>query len=167
MRKITLLFLVSILLSPSARAITPEAAERAQQVNAELRRDVVDQPGDSKKVTRLRNKLRDAYTDYTVTVQKSGNGTDKAHQAAQKVLKAQTALHERLDKEAAKEAAKNATPAPVTESSPSTEPAPASHASAANSDDSINQNLYDDIVKQYGKDSPQAEAARRHFNIQD
>src|SRR4029077_8799956 len=115
MNPIPRLIVISLLLSsPFVRAdITPSQERKAQQINMDLKQDIIDQPGDSKKVTRLRGKLRDAYEGYTQAVQDNGNGTPPSRKAARKVMTVQKELHKQIDKEAGTSALPTGTRGPV------------------------------------------------------
>src|SRR4029077_9620761 len=170
MNPIPRLIVISLLLSsPFVRAdITPSQEKKAQQINMDLKQDIIDQPGDSKKVTRLRGKLRDAYEGYTQAVQDNGNGTPPSRKAARQVMTVQKELQKQIDKEAGTSALPTGTPEPVsavsTSSNEEKKEAVTSAVPEPVEPESGDEKLYNDIVNQFGADSPQAEAARRQLN---
>jgi hypothetical protein len=161
------LLAAGLLLAPPLRAeIAPDTDQRAQQINMDLKQDIVDRPEDSKKITKLRGKLRDAYADYSKVLRKFGSGTPQSRKAARKVMEAQTKLHSVTDLATAPPPESKPKPA-VTEKKAETkdemnEPVP-SLTKDSDETGTADEKLYNDTVKEFGKDSPQAEALRRQL----
>ena len=162
-----------------ACAGSPRAAQKidVQHVNSDLKNDILDQPDDAKRIHKDRDALRDAYATYVETYKGHGHGSRQARRAARKVLALQSRLHKDLDREERKRAAAAAPPA--SEASSAAAPAtgtalpdkemPALPDDKGLVDDSKAAGdpdaYYQEIVKQYGADSPQARALRRQMDV--
>ena len=81
--------------------LTPNQQRRITQVNHDLPTDLQNQPRDSRKVTELRSRLRQAYDAYRQALKEFGTGTDESRQAGHHVVEVQQELHKQFIQEEA------------------------------------------------------------------
>jgi hypothetical protein len=101
--------LLNLLLAAALRAepvdgeklVTPNQQRRVVQVNQDLPRDIVDQPGDSRRVAELRGHLRENLAAYRQAVKQFGSGTPETRLVAHQVLETQKDLHKQFIREEA------------------------------------------------------------------
>src|ERR1041385_2880282 len=74
--------------------LTPNQQRRITQINNDLPYDLLNHPGDSKSVHKLRKQLRKSYASYRHAVQQHGNGTPQSKAAGHDVMISQEALHQ-------------------------------------------------------------------------
>jgi hypothetical protein len=166
---VTVLYITLALLGPKAAAIQSSSQSRAEAANATLKDDMTDLPGDSRRVLKNRKSLRKAYDAYVSAFQKYGHGNSRSAGAAKKVMRLQNDLHRQIEKE-------------VSTKEQASHPAIAAEKNeGAKNEENLNidkggfkdespaegsaWSYYDEVVKEYGADSPQAQAVKRQMEI--
>ena len=148
-----LLFLALPVLPAKAAADRTIDPGKAERVNATLKNDLTDQNDDNRRVRNYRRSLRRAYENYVDAYQRYGHGSSQAASAAKKVMSKQSLLRREIERE---EAGKE--PTGRSEANGKSE-----EGSPATDD---RWSYYDEVVKQYGADSPQAEAVKRRMGTE-
>ncbi len=78
------------------KMLTPNQQKNIARINHDLPIDMVNQAGDSRKVSELRDHLRQAVSTYKETVKQFGSGTPECRKAGHDVVDAQKTLHEQF-----------------------------------------------------------------------
>ena len=78
------------------KMLTPNQQKNIARINHDLPTDMVHQARDSRKVSELRDHLRQTLSTYKETVKQFGSGTPECRKAGHEVVDAQKALHEQF-----------------------------------------------------------------------
>jgi len=152
---------------------------KAESANSSLKIDLQVVSDDSKRVRKDRRLLREAYESYVEAFNKHGHGSKQAMGAARKVMTIQSALHEDLAYQKNRQtrlhpaqtvaaSSPSVVAAPETVKTPVDEPHailldPTQLKDEPSTANTGAEDYYNEVVKQFGEDSPQAQAVKNQM----